>query len=332
MTSAIISTGTDNEDTTTADDVGLDSASQVSDAEIRDMTSYDTRWASPPPYQTLGERQEEEREVLPRLVALLEEHERNVAACYDVDEVIGAITRFYRLLIDMGQWEPEDLVYPPHTNPPINVQRAFQLGYDERVVQLMQKLPYLKWTVGHDEKKCILFRTSFVNYTKNEDLEKGRQPYPGYELDPWLLPLLVPGRYGWLVMLDTELGVVRAFEPHGFYRPDLIEFKRHGLPPEDPDQDPHPWRRVPTVPASQYFNTLIEVYRSLERLPIIDPGMNDPAETLYKLSHEHLPSSQKEWNTQSALLDLYRECGWPDSWRRAEFLSKWRAKKAEIDY
>jgi hypothetical protein len=31
------------------------------------------------------------------------------------------------------------------------------------------------------------------------------------------------------------------------------------------------------------------------------------------------------------LLTLYRECGWPDEWRRAEFIEKWQAKKRDID-
>jgi hypothetical protein len=31
------------------------------------------------------------------------------------------------------------------------------------------------------------------------------------------------------------------------------------------------------------------------------------------------------------LLTLYRECGWPDEWRRAEFIEKWQVKKRDID-
>ncbi|KAF7306380.1 SWIM-type domain-containing protein [Mycena indigotica] len=218
-----------------------------------------------------------------------------------------------------------------------NVTRALQLGYDEQVVQLMQKLPYLKWTVAHDEKKYILGRTAFVNYTNEEDLKEGRRPYPycymdnAVDLDPWLLPLMLPWRDGWLVLLDTRLGAIRAFAPDSFYRPEMVEFLRHGPRPTDPDQDPHSWRRVPTVPVMHYFNTLIRVYRSLERLPIINPDRNDPAETRYIPPHQDSWLSQKEWKLQSTLLDLYRECGWPDAWRRTEFLVKWRVKKAEID-
>lgn len=30
------------------------------------------------------------------------------------------------------------------------------------------------------------------------------------------------------------------------------------------------------------------------------------------------------------MLALYRECGWPDEWRRAEFVAKWDAQKEKI--
>jgi hypothetical protein len=39
----------------------------------------------------------------------------------------------------------------------------------------------------------------------------------------------------------------------------------------------------------------------------------------------------QEREEQNTLLALYRECGWPDDWRRAEFMAKWKTKKREID-
>ena len=38
------------------------------------------------------------------------------------------ITQFYQLLVEMGHWEPEHIVYPPHA---INITFARELGFDE---------------------------------------------------------------------------------------------------------------------------------------------------------------------------------------------------------
>lgn len=38
----------------------------------------------------------------------------------------------------------------------------------------------------------------------------------------------------------------------------------------------------------------------------------------------------QEREEHETLLTLYRECGWPDQWRRAEFLEKWTVQLEEI--
>lgn len=39
----------------------------------------------------------------------------------------------------------------------------------------------------------------------------------------------------------------------------------------------------------------------------------------------------QEREKQDALLTLYRQCGWPDQWRREEFITKWEITKKGIE-
>ncbi|KAF7306393.1 Protein kinase domain-containing protein [Mycena indigotica] len=211
---------------------------------------------------------EEEREELPLKITMLEAHERHLVASYDIEEVVGLIMEFYEMLVDMGHWEATELMYAPHTDPPVNAEHALELGYDENAVELMQRLPYVR----------------------EHDLNEGRRPYPqahaddGIDLDPGLLPLMLPWRHGWLVLLDTRLGLVRAFLPDDApekYALDNVQLVRYGPQPDDPSFTRRLWRRVPGIPATQYFQALIGAYRSLVRLPILHPDRSDPTDTKY---------------------------------------------------
>ncbi|KAJ7789472.1 hypothetical protein B0H14DRAFT_242716 [Mycena olivaceomarginata] len=145
---------------------------------------------------------------------------------------------------------------------------------------------------------------------------------------------MLPRRDGWNVMLDTQLGVVHAYSTGGWLREDSVEWRRHGDVPDSQfernEASKTEYRRAPLVRAAHYFSELIYAYRSLKRLPIIDAHRSEP----YREGH---PPSYSQWalnlerEEQETLLTLYRECGWPDKWRRAEFIEKWQVKKRDID-
>jgi SPX domain protein involved in polyphosphate accumulation len=104
-------------------------------------------------------------------------------------------------------------------------------------------------------------------------------------IDPWLLPLMLPNRDGWHVMLDTNLGVVRAYSTERTPPQNTVEWRRHGKV-TDAERDQATWteyRRAPLVPAVHYFSEFIYAYRSLSRLPVILPERNDPKETRYPI-------------------------------------------------
>ncbi|KAJ7480042.1 hypothetical protein B0H11DRAFT_2280725 [Mycena galericulata] len=165
------------------------------------------------------------------------------------------------------------------------------------------------------------------------DIREGRRPYPYKHLDgcpsldPWLLPLMLPHRGGWHVILDTNLGAIRAYCTENSPPRDTVEWRRHGdVVPADADKLTWTeYRRAPLVRAWGYFSELIYAYRSLSRLPVIDADRNDPTERRYRGWKETQDSEQQ------MLLALFRQFGWPNEWRRAEFVSKWKIAKKEVD-
>jgi hypothetical protein len=54
-----------------------------------------------------------------------------------------------------------------------------------------------------------------------------------------------------------------------------IEYKRHGEEVEG-EEGPLCYHRAPLVPAATYLRTLIECYRSMDRVPMMDAYHSDP--------------------------------------------------------
>ncbi|KAJ7139476.1 hypothetical protein C8R44DRAFT_764578 [Mycena epipterygia] len=316
--------GSDDSDASDSEATSNDDIDASELADIMTDAASGWRYRRTPSREKVDER----REDLARQVAELVKAEQDAAAAYNPDEVVSLITQFYELLIAMGHWPEGSIQYPPHTNPAVNEELAAQLGYAPAVISLMQQLPY---SVSNDEDDYILGRTRFANYTDDEDLREGRHPLPYQwipdcpDLDPWLLPLMLPNREGWNVMLDTNLGVIRACSIENSPPHDTVEWRRHG---EVPNADWTEYRRTPLVPAARYLSEIIYAYRSLSRLPVINADRNDPKEKRYSTPPSWYATQERE--EQDALLTLYRECGWPDQWRREEFITKWETKKKEI--
>ena len=106
----------------------------------------------------------------------------------------------------------EDLTnisYPPHS---INVELGKELGYDDDVLDLMQKLPYVNRPDHWWDRKDIWDDTDFADYRLEDYLRiVGRRPFWRFNDEPCIeshiLPIAYPHRnYGWLMLLDTKLG------------------------------------------------------------------------------------------------------------------------------
>ncbi|KAJ7785682.1 hypothetical protein B0H16DRAFT_1487654 [Mycena metata] len=327
-----------------SDDSMVDSASDdaISESELADLATEAKTWFwwRRPPSPTPSEKALEDQEDLARKIADLVKAEEAAAAVYNPEEIVSLITQLYELLITMGHWPDGCIRYAPHTDPPVNEELAVRLGYAPACIALMHRLPYLNWTENHDDSRLIVARSHFADYTKDRDLKEGRRGWP-YEYmdgcpdyDPWMLPIVISGREGTHVMLDTVLGTVRAWSTERGLPEDAVEWRRHGeVGRSDEEQIRAQWteyRRTPLVPAAHYFSEVIFAYRSLLRLPFVDPDRNDP-----KDEHQYHPSYPvwmvtEEREEHQTLLTFYREYGWPNQWRRAEFLEKWTVAREEI--
>jgi len=201
-------------------------------------------------------------------------------------------------------------------------------------------LPYWNWHENGDERGQIVSRSHFADYTRDDDLKEGRRGWPymwmdgSSDYDPWLLPIVISDREGTHVMLDTVLGTVRAYSTGGGPTNDAVEWRRHGeVGPTEEEKNQAEWteyRRTPLVHAAHYFSEVIFAYRSLLRLPIVDPDRSDPKEEPQHHSSYPIWMITEEREEKETLLNLYRACGWPDQWRRAEFVAKWTVAKKEI--
>ncbi|KAJ7356657.1 hypothetical protein DFH08DRAFT_849648, partial [Mycena albidolilacea] len=329
-----------------ASSVGSGSGSSIGDSDwdtIDDELAYlrtdaKSGWPVSP---TPSLRKLEQEDELARQIEQLVKAEQDAAAAYNPDEAVSLITQFYELLVTMGHYPEGSIRYPPHTDPPVNEELAAQLGYPAAAISLMRRLPYLarKFNDGIPQHE-ILPGTRFADYTCEEDLGEGRRPnpYPYIDgcpdIDPWLLPFMLSDRDGWNIMLDTQLGVVRAYSTWARMQEDTVEWRRHGHVPdsefERDEATKTEYRRAPLVPAAHYFSELIYAYRSLKELPVISADRSEPHRERHALSYSEW-ALNLEREEQETLLTLYRECGWPDEWRRAEFIEKWEVKKKDID-
>ncbi|KAJ7139477.1 hypothetical protein C8R44DRAFT_764580 [Mycena epipterygia] len=205
------------------------SRQDISDSEQADIDAdAKAGWPSSP---TPSQKKVDQREDLARRVAELVKAEQDAAAAYNPDEVVSLLTQLYELFIAMGHWPEGSLRYPPHADPSVNEQLAQQLGYAPAAVSLMRQLPYLTWKANRDTE--IIARTRFADYTREDDLKEGRHPTPYQyldgcpDLDPWLLPLVLPNNGGWNIMLDTNLGIIRAYNNDASPPQNTIEWRRH---------------------------------------------------------------------------------------------------------
>jgi hypothetical protein len=143
---------------------------------------------------------------------LLDVAEKEAAAAYNPDEVVALLTQFYELLVEIAHWPLGTVQKAPHTDPPVNVELGKELGYDDAVLELMQKLPYPKDV--HRSLNKIVPDSFFYDFRSERDLKKARK-HVGYDndkygtpIDSWILPLVAPSnRDGWSILLDTRLGM-----------------------------------------------------------------------------------------------------------------------------
>lgn len=214
------SAGTDylpSEESHDGDDEELDSSADeaelidvdLDEQEVRDLVQNveENGWPHSPTISEKGRAIENE------FIEQVEIHsiaKKKIAALYNPDEVVALLTEFFELLVEIAHWPQGIVQKAPHRDPAVNVHLGESLGYDEAVLELMQKLPYVA-DVENRNVRQIVPDSFFYNYTAERDLNKAKQ-HVGYDkygamIDSWILPIVGPSnRDGWSIVLDTKLG------------------------------------------------------------------------------------------------------------------------------
>jgi hypothetical protein len=204
----------ETEDEEMDEDDSSENASEPADVDVhadevqdlaRDIEEHS--WPSSP---TPSERERAEEQKLKTELEILDAAEKEAAASYNPDEVAGLLLEFYELLVEIAHWPLNSIRSAPHTSPTVNIDLGKELGYDDAVLELMEKLPYVKDEANQNQRR-IVPDSFFYTYTNERDLRKAKKHtgYDRYEapIDSWILPLVGPSnRDGWSVVLDTRLG------------------------------------------------------------------------------------------------------------------------------
>ncbi|KAH6668724.1 hypothetical protein B0J14DRAFT_599162 [Halenospora varia] len=295
-----------------------ESAFALTDEELKELRTDHT-----------GRQSEDERadQSMKYEIMELENLEELAPKLYNPDEVVSLVTEFYTLMIDMGHWDHSILHHGPHTDPGIDIQLATGLGYNQHVIDLMEKLPYLDKAAQRNKR--IFSDTDFLDYRNEQDLRNGRCPaFTDVPVESHVLPLVRPGNWhGRMMLLDTKLGVIRAYNIDG--PPTTIEWLRVGNDPSElpvPDR-PFDYYLAPCILAAEFLGNLIECYRSLDRVPIISMYGSDPNGVLRQAA-DH--AYDDEGKMSARIKSLYLECGWPDEWQRDEFLKRLQVFENDI--
>lgn len=214
------SAGTDylpSEDSSHGDDEEINSSSDeaelldpdVDEREVQDLIRdiEENGWPSSP---TISENERAEKNQFSEQIEILDNAEKEIAAMYDPDEVVALLTEFFELLVEIAHWPQGVVQKAPHRHPAVNVDLGKSLEYDEAVLELMQRLPYVG-DGGNRSVRQIVPDSFFYNYTTERDLKRAKK-HVGYDkygatIDSWILPIVGPSnRDGWSIVLDTRLG------------------------------------------------------------------------------------------------------------------------------
>ncbi|KUJ18112.1 uncharacterized protein LY89DRAFT_684036 [Mollisia scopiformis] len=184
---------------------------------------------------------------------------------YDEKTIINSITVIYELLLDLKYLERDEIIFPPPSGHVINLDICQTLNLDQRVVSLMQQLPYPK-DVQTSLDFDLIDETRSPVYTDDDDIEECRDPENAgtpedIRLD-YLLPtdvaLTIGKRYGTNLVLDTKENTIRSVECQD--GPPFHESM------ERPDEQSH-YRNYPAEPALEVLRRYAHKYRSLASIP-----------------------------------------------------------------
>ncbi|KAF9873004.1 hypothetical protein CkaCkLH20_09514 [Colletotrichum karsti] len=229
---------------------------------------------------------------------------------YSRDAVVNCLTRHYELLVRMGYMDASVVQLPPVTtgwsDAELRVDALRAMGRSEAVIDLLRHIPYLRESDNGDAQE-IYSETFPLRYLRDgrwfgtasaDDfantplLDLGFAPFDGPV--PAGMVSLTHADEGIWWLVDTDEGCIY---PYG------TEFESEDEAPEG-----QPWKAVEPVDIQTYFDGIYAQIGNLDVVPAPRSGKWDA-----RVVEEHTEEGE-------LIKKLYHEYGWPDVFRKEEFV------------
>jgi len=240
---------------------------------------------------------------------------------YDRDALVSLVKRHYQLLVDMGHLHPEAVQAPPEpagwSDAELNVDALRALGRSETVIDLLRHLPYPQAgppsSDAADDDAIVYYETMVRSYLRNkwqpeqdEDPNWHQLPFAMLGLGPFDKP--VPPHIVSLTHEEAEVGVIWVIDTErGCVYPQGDDYYLYDDAPPEAEED-KPWLGAKALSFKTFFNKMHHEISSLKLVPAPAAGNFGAAICAPKDAEA------------KAIKSLYREYGWPDAFRKEEFL------------
>ncbi|KAI0546596.1 hypothetical protein F4679DRAFT_557294 [Xylaria curta] len=229
---------------------------------------------------------------------------------YDRDAIASRLTRYYDLLVRMAYLDPAVIQRPPPqgwSDDKLAVDILRVMNRSDKAIDLLRHLPYVRQDL-RDEKWEIYPETQPISYLRDGRLLRGKtaESCAGKDLHylnmmpfnveyPTGMISLTFGRDATFWVIDMDAGQIF---PVGLYVVD------------DTAPESQPWRRnAKAVDILEYFDGVYSDLLNLKLVPAPRSGYWAPR----VVSGEQPPEG-------TLVSRLLKEHGWPDNFKRAEYL------------
>lgn len=143
-------------------------------------------------------------------------------------ELILGLTELFKLLVKMRYISPEHVSSPPHTSPPVDVERLRLLSFDDDAIAAAQVMPQLRneivwgWQaegveLAPNSKALNFLAVTGAGHELQDDVREGKLSYleGAGQLPPWILRLTngAPANFGVHLLLDARQGNIQPSPP-----------------------------------------------------------------------------------------------------------------------
>ncbi|KAJ9134787.1 hypothetical protein NKR23_g9972 [Pleurostoma richardsiae] len=274
-------------------------------------------------------------------------------AYYSRQEIVSALSDFYKFLATLPHIDPSAIDYaPPSGWPEITSESLTKrdIHKSDEAVELLRHLPYIRGEVGErfnwTAPECFACDWRLVGRSGLQELRPlppatswlGHNSRGKWQWPEWVVQLTAGrDREEWVILLDTTDGTATRY--YSMY---------YAYEPTYPEGDPRSWRDRccdETLPIREFLNRWRQKYIDMEWLGI-------PNEKLSAIRTGWMPFDEKDdegedtdgedddpwpkgkWADDTMdLVRIYKEHGWPHDFRRDECrraLLEW--KRAQPDY